>query len=47
MMIPFNYKKFNRTYREDGKLIADSDGRLYRGRLYEVEYQGIFDLTKN
>ena len=29
-----NYKKFNRTYREDGKLIADSDGRIYRGRMY-------------
>ena len=43
----FNYKKFNRTYREDGKLITDSDGRLYRGKLHEVDYQGVFDLTKN
>ena len=43
----FNYKKFNRTYREDGKLIADSSGKLYRGKMYEVDYQGILDLTKN
>ena len=43
----FNYKKFNRTYREDGKLIADTSGKLYRGKMYEVDYQGILDLTKN